>query len=193
MFGIINFFLDRIWTLYLLFRKKCRVTIEIRVRQYDHTKGLNTCIHPVNELVISIVNTSDLPLTIRDIEFVYYTKGNQAKLSYDNISYPQRSSVFRTTLYKSQEVSFSLSTNDEYEKTVIGELKNIILISSYGHKYEVGLSKTFAAVREVWALPPPHPVNLGLNFEPQGQPIMWAGRFSTKDSGILTGFSNSDS
>jgi hypothetical protein len=164
-FGIIVAVVTSIYSLYRQMRTKAKLEIRTKVRQYDHKKGLNACIHPVNELVISIVNTSDIPLTIHSIKFVYSDKTEQGAFNYDNFSYEKRSVVEGKTLMRSEEVNIILSYLVQKEKNYIDVLEDIILISTYGHSYNLGSEKLKRAIKELKELPLPHLSNLHLSFE----------------------------
>lgn len=169
LISIVSSLIGGIWGLFVYIskkpRKKPRVKMRATTQQYDHAKGLNACIHPVNKLLVSIVNTSDVPLIIREIKFEYSSKRDQAKLVYDNFSFKKRNEWAGKTLLKSQEAYLSLSYNETDDKHVLDNLKSIILVSSYSRRYRLKGRRLRSAIKEVKALPPPHPDNLALDFE----------------------------
>jgi hypothetical protein len=94
-FGIIITGSMSCFAIYFNFRKKSKLIITATAKKNDHHKGKNAAIHPVNELIISIVNTSLCPITIKDIVFVYREKDDQTKFVYDNFSFKKREQVIK--------------------------------------------------------------------------------------------------
>jgi hypothetical protein len=149
----------------LNFRKKASLKITTNIIPHDYKKGLNSFIHPVNKLKISITNKSSIPCTIREILFVYLEKDEQTKQVYDSISFAKRESVAKKTLMKSEEVSFILSYVDADEKKVLDNLEEIRIVSTYGQEYILKSKKLLPVIEEIKKLPPPDPDNLVLNHE----------------------------
>ncbi len=139
-------------TLFGFYRKRAKISIDSEALEFDLDKEFSKVIEePVNALVISIVNHSSIPMTIKSIKLIFRESNSQKEASYGIYAHKALKAVLGKTLLQSESASFKLSCRDDNESIVIENLESIEVFSTYNFKYRSdnkGLSESIKRVQK---------------------------------------------